>query len=274
MAARATGPRQAVILAGGKGSRLAPFTTVLPKPLLPVGDRAILETVLLQLAASGVKRVTIAVGHLAHLIEAVLGDGRVHGLEIDYHREDEPLGTIGPLATMTDLDEHFIVMNGDVLTTLDYAELFRAHLTAGDALTIATHVRTLESDYGVLQLDGYTGATRRVAGFSEKPKLELAVSMGVYVLDRRVCRHIPVREAFDLPDLVGRLLLEGEQVGSYRYDGLWLDIGRRDDYEQATNAFDANRATLLPERPADPPQRIPRRRFARGPRDDRDVVAH
>jgi NDP-mannose synthase len=238
-------PRQAVILAGGRGTRLGPYTTVLPKPLLPIGDGPILDVVLTQLSGQGFNDITLAVGYLAHLIEAVFKDGSKLGVSLRYHFENQPLGTVGPLATMDHLDETFLVMNGDVLTTLDYNELYDAHVAAGNLLTIATHVRTVHSDYGVLDLDGATGATQRVTDFREKPKIDHTVSMGVYVLDRRVCEHVPCDEPFDLPQLVWRLLEAGERVGAFGYDGFWLDIGRHEDYAAAIEQFDELRPALL-----------------------------
>jgi NDP-sugar pyrophosphorylase family protein len=255
---------QAVILAGGRGSRLAPYTTVLPKPLLPIGDEPILEVVIRQLGLYGFSDITLAVGYLAHLIEAVLQDGSRHGVSIQYHHELEPLGTVGPLATMDHLDDAFLMLNGDVLTTLDYRAFYAAHIASGNALTLATHVRTVRSDYGVLDLDGHSGATRRVIGFREKPEIDHSVSMGVYILSGHVRKYIPAGERFDLPDLVWRLLEAGEPVGSFVYDGFWLDIGRHDDYAQAIERYDDLKDQLLPtlEGPAAPVREIFAGRFA------------
>ena len=234
--------RRAVVLAGGRGSRLAPYTTVLPKPLMPVADRPILDIVLRQLRAAGFDDVTLAVGHLAHLIRAVLGDGSAHDLSIRYNDEPEPLGTAGPLASIAGLDGTFLMLNGDVLTTLDYRELVLAHEHAGNALTIATHRRTVRTDYGVLHTDGSLGSTHRVLDYDEKPELRYTVSMGVYVLEPAAVAHVVPGRRMDLPDLVLALLAAGAQVGSYPYDGYWLDIGREDDYRRAQ--ADADR--LLP----------------------------
>jgi NDP-sugar pyrophosphorylase family protein len=239
--------RRAVILAGGRGSRLAPYTTVLPKPLLPVGDRAILDIVVHQLRRAGFDELTIAVGHLAHLIAAVFGDGCGHDVQITYHMERTPRGTAGPLATIDGLDETFLMLNGDVLTTLDFRAFVRAHRESGNALTIATHRRDVNIDYGVLHTDGNAGSTERVVGYDEKPTLSYTVSMGVYALEPSVREHIPADAPFDLPDLVQALLAAGEPVGSHPYDGYWLDIGRHDDYEQAIAEFDDLLPRLLPE---------------------------
>jgi NDP-sugar pyrophosphorylase family protein len=235
--------RRAVVLAGGRGSRLAPYTAVLPKPLMPVGERAILEIVLRQLCAAGFDDVTLAVGHLSHLIRAVLGDGRSNGTSLRYHEEVEPLGTAGPLATIPDLGQTFLMLNGDVLTTLDFRALVAAHEAAGNVLTIATHRRTVMTDYGVLRTDGRRGATDRVLEYDEKPELDYTVSMGVYVLEREAVEHVPRGRYYDLPDLVIALLEAEAPVGSYPYDGYWLDIGREDDYRIAQ--ADAER--LVPE---------------------------
>ena len=238
--------RRAVILAGGKGSRLGPYTTVIPKPLLPVGDRAILDVVVTQLRNLGFTDLTIAVGYLAHLVRAVMGDGSQFGVNIDYCEEEEPLGTVGPLANIDGLDESFLVMNGDVLTALNYAELVNVHREAGNILTIASHRRTVRSDYGVLHLDGQAGETRLVTDFEEKPETPYVVSMGVYVMEPRALDFIDEGDYLDLPDLVLRLLEVGEPVGSYLYEGYWLDIGRHEDYEKAIIEFEEFKEIFLP----------------------------
>jgi NDP-sugar pyrophosphorylase family protein len=233
--------RRAVILAGGKGTRLAPYTTVLPKPLMPIGDRAILDVVVRQLAGYGFTDLVFAVGYLAHLIKAVFGDGSSFGVSIDYHEEDEPLGTAGPLARVDHMDDTLLALNGDVLTSLDYREVWEAHRRAGNALTIATHRRTVRSEYGVLEVNG-SGEVQPVTGYDEKPEIPYIVSMGVYVVEPRAIEHIPPGKRFDIPDLVLALLDAGEPVGSYPFDGYWLDIGRHDDYEQALADYE----TILP----------------------------
>jgi NDP-mannose synthase len=244
--------RRAVILAGGKGSRLGPYTTVLPKPLLPVGDRAILDIVVHQLRDLGFTDLTLAVGYLSHLVQAVMGDGSKHGVRIDYHVEEEPLGTIGPLATIEGLDESFMVMNGDVLTALNFAELVDIHRESGNLLTIASHRRIVKADYGVLHVDDSAGTNSQVTGFEEKPEMPYVVSMGVYVLEPRVLDYIQEGEYLDLPDLVLRLLEDGERVGSHLYDGYWLDIGRHEDYERAIVEFEQLRPMFLSEAAATP----------------------
>jgi NDP-sugar pyrophosphorylase family protein len=235
--------RRAVVLAGGRGSRLAPYTTVLPKPLMPVGERPILEILLRQLAAAGLDDVTLAVGHLAHLVRAVVGDGSAHGVAIRYHEEQRALGTAGPLASIPDLDGTFLLVNGDVLTTLDFRALIRAHQDAGNELTIATHRRVVRADYGVLHTDGTLGATRRVTGYDEKPELAYTVSMGVYVLEPAAVRRLQPGDRRDFPELVHALLASGAAVGSYLFDGYWLDIGREDDFRRAQQ----DAGSVLPE---------------------------
>jgi NDP-mannose synthase len=238
--------RRAVILAGGKGTRLAPYTTVLPKPLMPIGDRAILDVIVRQLAFHGFTDQVFAVGHLAHLIRAVFGDGSDYGVSITYHEEREPLGTAGPLSLIDPAGDTLLVLNGDVLTSLDYAELFEQHRADGSALTVATHRRVLRSEYGVLHVEG-DGRLQRVLDYEEKPEIAYTVSMGVYVLDARALSVIPRGERFDIPDLVLALLAAGERVGSYLFDGYWLDIGRHDDYEQALQDYETILPRLIPE---------------------------
>jgi NDP-sugar pyrophosphorylase family protein len=224
---------QAVILAGGRGTRLAPYTSILPKPLMPVGERSVLEVVIDQLSDCGVRRVTFCVGYLAHLIQAVF-DQRANGdIEIVYSHEQEALGTAAPLRLVEGLDETFLVMNGDVLTRIDYADLVRHHRRSKNMLTIATHRRSITINYGMLHLD----VSARVRGFEEKPEIESPVSMGIYVMEPAVLDYIPEGQFFDFPDVVRALLEAGEPVGAYRFDGMWFDIGRPDDYAQAVTAW-------------------------------------
>jgi len=227
---------RAVVLAGGKGTRLAPYTSVLPKPLMPIGDRSILELVLGQLRDSGIDDVTLCVGYLSHLIRAVLDNSRHGGAEISYVQEEEALGTAAPMRLVDGLDSTFIAMNGDVLTRLDYTDLIRHHRQDENILTIATRARPIQIDYGVLQL-GTNGSSNRVRGYVEKPKMTSTVSMGIYVLEPQALDYIPRDGYFDFPDLVQALLKADERVGAYQYDGMWFDIGRRDDYERAVSAW-------------------------------------
>lgn len=232
----------AVILAGGKGVRLLPYTTTLPKPLVPIGDRyAILEIVLHQLARRGFRTATLAVGHLGHLIRAFVGDGARWGLRVDYTMEEAPLGTIGPLLMMRDrLPDDFLVMNGDILTDLDYVGLLEEHTAAGAALTIATYPRMVDIDFGVLKTeDGH------VTEFVEKPSLDYRVSMGVYAVSRDVLARYEPGLPLGFDELVLDQLADGRQPREYRFDGYWLDIGRPDDYDRANAEFDGLRPVLL-----------------------------
>ncbi len=234
---------QAVILAGGRGTRLAPYTTTVPKPLMPLGDMPILEVVLRQLRSAGFDRVAIAVGHLAGLIQAFFQDGSQLGVDICYSLEPEPLGTAGPLTLIPNLDETFVVMNGDTLTTLDYGHLVEHHRASGAAATIATHERSVQIDFGILE----EGADGQVKEYIEKPSYDYRVSMGVYVFERRILEFIGRGQRLDFPDLVRLLLDRGERVQSYPFDGYWLDIGRHSDYELAAEEFQAKRDLFLPE---------------------------
>ncbi len=234
---------RAVILAGGEGTRLRPYTTVLPKPLMPVGNYPIAEIIVRQLRRCGVTSCTFAVGYLQQLIEAYFGDGSSFGVEIDYLRENRPLGTAGPLAALTNFNEPLLVLNGDILTDLDYSELYRYHLDRSHDLTIASHAKSVRVDLGVLDLDQYGN----LVDYIEKPEYAFQVSMGVYVFSPSVLEFIQPDERLDFPDLVRGLLRAGRSVGCYRFDGLWLDIGRTDDYQVATETFEIHRDRLLPD---------------------------
>ncbi len=220
---------RAIILAGGRGTRLKPYTSILPKPLMPIGDRAILEITVDRLVESGISDITLCVGHLAHLIEAVF-NGRPRNARFRYVREEAPLGTAGPLHLVEDLTETFLLMNGDLLTDLDFSTLIEAHRSARNVVTIATHERRDTIDYGVLHVE--EGEFPRLLRYEEKPEIALTVSMGIYVLEPSALEHIPAGY-FDFPDLIRALLENGKRVGTFPFPGYWLDIGRRDDYEQA-----------------------------------------
>jgi NDP-mannose synthase len=236
---------RAVLLAGGEGRRLRPYTAVLPKPLMPIGDRPIMDVIVRQLRRAGVGRITVATGYLSELIEVFFGDGSKYGVPIDYFREDEPLGTVGALALIGGLDDDFLVMNGDVLTDLDYARLFEDHRATGAAATIATQKREVEISLGVLQCDDEADATR-VTDYLEKPRIDYRASMGVYCFSPEVIEHIEPTRRLDFPDLVLRLIARGLTVRAWPSTAYWLDIGRRDDYELALDEFDRMRARLLP----------------------------
>jgi NDP-mannose synthase len=239
---------RAVIFAGGPGTRLRPFTTVLPKPLMPVGDRPILDIVITQLARHGFTRITIASGYLSELIEAFFRDGTAYGVAIDYHIERERLGTVGALALIDDLhdEEQFLVMNGDILTDLDYRMFVEAHRDAGVAATIATHQKSVEVSLGVMKFDDPEDATR-LTHFIEKPTYHYEVSMGVYCFSREVLEFVERDVPLDFPDLMTTLLANGRTVRGHRFGGYWMDIGRHEDYQDAIDEFEEYRSRLLPE---------------------------
>jgi NDP-mannose synthase len=230
---------RAVILAGGRGTRLAPYTSILPKPLMPVGDRPILEIVLDQLATAGVNSITLSVGYLSHLIRAVLNGRWEDRIQLEYVQESEPLGTATPLKLVDGLDDTFLVMNGDVLTALDHRDLVRDHWRTGSMLTIATHERRVKIDYGIIHRD----ESNRIIAFEEKPEISAHVSMGVYVMEPEVLDFIS-DERMDFPELVEALLEAGLPVASYPYDGLWFDLGRHDDFQAAVTAWMGREETV------------------------------
>ena len=232
---------KAIILAGGKGTRLAPYTKVLPKPLMPIGDMPILEIILRQLKYAGIDEVILTVGHLAGLLQAFFQDGRNLGIKISYSFEDNPLGTAGPLAMVEGLDDTFLVCNGDVLTTLDLRELVAYHKEFGAVATIATHTRNVRVDLGVIQFNG----NQEIVSYKEKPSFTYHVSMGIYVFEPRVLKYIERNQYLDFPDLVLRLLGRGEKVIGYPFEGYWQDLGRADDYEQAVDEFPMLRDQIL-----------------------------
>jgi NDP-sugar pyrophosphorylase family protein len=226
-----------VILAGGRGRRLEPYTSVLPKPLMPIGNRSILEILVHQVADAGFAHVTLCVGYLSHLIRAVFDNGHDSHLSVTYVKEEEPLGTAAPLRLVPDLDSTFVAMNGDLLTTIDYVEFLEHHRASGNVLTIASHKRRHVSDYGVLRF-GDDADPLRVSAYDEKPELTLDVSMGIYALEPEALEFIPADEPSDFPDLVRSLLLAGKRVGAFPYEGLWLDIGRHEDYAKAVELWE------------------------------------
>jgi NDP-sugar pyrophosphorylase family protein len=225
---------RAVILAGGKGTRLLPYTTVIPKPLMPVGNKPILEVIIWQLKNYGFSHVTMAVGHLAELIEAYFGDGTRFGINIDYSREDEPLGTIGSLSLIDGLDETFLVMNGDILTDLNYLELVEFHKKQQGLATIATYNKKVNIDLGILEMD----KNSQVKKYIEKPTLDHNVSMGVYVFEPEILNFIKPDVYLDFPDLVLSLIEADKKVVGFSFDGYWLDIGRHEDYVRAQEEID------------------------------------
>ncbi|MFH1744537.1 MAG: sugar phosphate nucleotidyltransferase [bacterium] len=232
-----------VILAGGKGHRLRPFTWVLPKPLVPIGDVSVLEIVVRQLKYYGFNRITMAVGYRADLIMAVMGDGHKFDVQIEYAVEEKPLGTIGPLTQLRDFTDTILVMNGDTLTDLNYLDFLNYHTRQGGLATIATVQRHTAIDFGTLTCD----ENNRVVSFSEKPSFDYTVSMGIYAFEPRMIEWIPEGEPFGFDQLMERLLKAGEQVNVYPFNGRWLDIGRLEDYEYAIEEFRQHRAVYFPD---------------------------
>lgn len=232
---------KAVVLAGGKGTRLAPYTKILPKPLMPIGDMPILEILLRQMKRSGIDDVILTVGNLSELLRAFFQDGSRFGLKIHYSYEDCPLGTAGPLSLIGDLEDTFLVSNGDVLTTLDIHALIDYHRKHKAIATIASHVRNVHIDLGVIR----TTLENEIIGYIEKPTYELFVSMGIYVFEPSILSYIEYKRYLDFPDLVLKLIEAGERVMSYPYGGYWMDLGRIEDYEQAVKDFETLKDQLL-----------------------------
>jgi NDP-sugar pyrophosphorylase family protein len=231
---------EAVILAGGKGTRLHPYTAEIPKPLVTVGDTPIIEILLRQMKKCGVTKVHVAVNHLAHLIMAVLGDGERLGVDIVYSHEKKALSTVGPIKLIKNLPEHFIVANGDILTALDFNTLFHHHVSSQAIITVATHRRISKIDYGVMEL----GENGSLTGFREKPEYTFTVSMGVYVFSREILKLVPSERKFGFDDLMFTLLEHKERVNLFPFNGYWLDIGRPEDYELANADIEKVRSLI------------------------------
>jgi NDP-sugar pyrophosphorylase family protein len=223
-----------VILAGGKGARLKPYTKALPKPLMPVGEYPILDILLRQLGSQGFKRITLAVGYLAGLIQAYFKQGQDWGVELEYAHETTPLGTAGPIASLPRDERALLVLNGDLLTTLDFADIVRFHYKNRSVATIGTKRRTETVRFGVVET---TANGREITQYKEKPNLDYLVSMGIYVFSPTVRDYIPRSQKFDFPELVKRLLDNKERVLAYESDAYWMDIGRPDDYQRANEDF-------------------------------------
>ncbi len=220
---------RAVILAGGKGTRLKPYTITLPKPLVPVGEEPIMKLLLESLKKQGIKETVICVNHMGNLIEAYFGDGSEYGMQIRYSREQKPLGTVAPIKLIQGLPEDFLVMNGDVLTNLSFRKLFLEHKINDAILTVATHARNVHIDYGVIGHD----PDYFVNSFVEKPDYDVNVCMGIYAFNKRVFDYVPENTYFGFDDLMHKLLDNGEKVKIFEHKGYWLDIGSPEDYEKA-----------------------------------------
>jgi len=234
---------QAVILAGGKGTRLKPYTTVFPKPLMPIDNYPILEIVIKQLKYYGFNNIVMAVGYLKELLHAFFNDGKKWNVNISYSVEEKPIGTAAPLKLVKRLQDNFLVMNGDILTNLDYDEFFKYHKNSGSLCTIAMYKKKVKIDLGVLK----TNKNNKLYDYIEKPTLDYNVSMGVYAFKKEVLNYIPENEYFDFPNLIKKLLKNNKKVLGYPFSGYWLDIGRPDDYETAIKEFEKYKSEFLKE---------------------------
>ena len=227
---------KAIILAGGKGTRLAPYTTILPKPLMPVGHKPILEIILRQLIFYGFKDITLAVGYLAEIIQAYFQNNSYiagKGIKMKYVREDKPLGTAGSLYLTGDIKEPFLVMNGDILTTIDFKKLVEFHKKQDAALTVAAHRRKVQIDLGVIKTD----SNSTLKDYLEKPTHEYLVSMGIYIYSPRALKYIEPKKHLDFPEIVMRLVNNKEKVATYISEDFWLDIGKPEDHARAIEEF-------------------------------------
>ncbi len=233
--------KRAIILAGGKGTRLYPYTWVLPKPLMPIGEMPILEVIIKQLAGAGFNHITLAVNHMAEIIAAFFGDGSKWGIKIDYSLEDKPLSTMAPLKLIGNLPENFLIMNGDVLTDLNYSNLYDMHIKHNNVFTISSYNRSQLNDYGVLEVND----KRKLYGFKEKPTTYFEVSMGVYIANRRIVETIPANTFYGFDHLMLDLIKLNTPATVVRHSGYWLDIGRADDYHVAIEKFEKERAIFL-----------------------------
>ncbi|MGG1551498.1 sugar phosphate nucleotidyltransferase [Paenibacillus ferrarius] len=235
---------EAVIMTGGKGMRMAPYTKVLPKGLLPVGEQPILEIIVKQLRNYGFTSITMACGYLSGLIQTYFGDGSSRGISISYYVEKEPLGTVGPIRLIQRRSSPFLLINCDVLTTLDFAGFRDFHMTGGSILTIASQKRGIPIELGVLETQ-----EEYVTNFIEKPTRSAYVSMGIYMMNPEIADYIPAGSYFDIPDLIHKLLAAGEKVRHYENNDFWLDIGRPSDYTRANEEFGKLKSLLLPGEP-------------------------
>lgn len=233
---------QAIILAGGKGRRLMPYTTVLPKPLMPIGDYPIIEVILRQLKHYGFGKATICTGYLHELVHAYLDSNRSLNIDLSYTHEEKPLGTIGPLRLIENLDDTFLVMNGDILTDIDYNELIIAHQQRGAIATVATYQRDAHIDFGVLNKN----EDCKIIAFREKPTYHFDVSMGIYIFSKRILDFVPADTPFGFDQLMYALIDKDESVYSFPFSGYWLDIGRPDDYERSIEEFERYKDRFLP----------------------------
>ena len=221
-------PLQAVIMAGGFGTRLRPLTEDLPKPMLPIGDQPVMELMLERLGRAGIKRVNITTHYLPEKIREHFGDGQLFGVELKYVNEERPLGTAGAIGLMEPADTPLLVINGDILTKVDFKAMLKYHRKHKADLTVGVRQYDLEVPYGVLECEG-----PYVRGLKEKPKYHFLVNAGIYLLAPSVYQYIPAGERFDMTDLIERLLEDERLVASFPIVEYWLDIGEPSDYQQA-----------------------------------------
>lgn len=232
---------RAIILAGGKGTRLRPYTLVLPKPLIPVGDLPILEIVVKQLVENGFNHITMAVNHQAEMIKAFFGDGSKWNVKIDYSLESKPLSTMGPLKLIPDLPENFLIMNGDILTDINFSELMQNHIYSKNVFSLPSIKHVVGCEYGVLIAD----ESGKVKSFVEKPKTNYNISIGIYIANKKIMQFIPENEFFGFDHLMDALLKNNYHVQLIPFDGYWLDIGRPEDYQKAIEVFETEKKRFL-----------------------------
>ncbi len=231
-----------VILAGGRGSRLKPYTSVLPKPLIPVCDVPILEILVHQLRSQGFRRLILAVNHHEGLLRSYFGDGSAFGVDVSYSKERRALGTIGPLHLVADrLPEHFLVMNGDLLTDMSFRTCLDRHVLSRRSLTVGTSFRVVRIGDGVIE----TNDASEITGFREKPTMRFRISNGVYAMSRSVLDYVRTDRPFGMDELVLAMLRDGAPVGTQHHEGEWYDIGCAADLERANVAFAGNRTRFL-----------------------------
>lgn len=233
--------KRAVILAGGKGTRLRPYTVVLPKPLMPIGEYPIIEVIVRQLVSAGFDHITMAVNHQAEIIKAFFTDGSKWGIKIDYSYEDKALSTMAPLKLVQDLPDDFLIMNGDVLTDLDYSEFYDYHCQNDNIFSVSSYKREIKTEYGVLEV----GDDNKLSGFSEKPVFNFDVSMGIYMANKKILDYIPEDTSYGFDDLMLKLIEINNPASIKSHNGYWLDIGRSDDYMKAVEEFDGMKDKFL-----------------------------
>lgn len=233
---------RAVLLAGGKGTRLYPYTAVFPKPLVPLGDKPILEILVRQLRSHGFSHITLCVGHLAYLIKSYFNNGESLDVEIDYSIEKKPLGTVAPLALIKNLPDTFLVANGDLLTDADFGKMLKNHQKKKAALSVGVYKRHEKIELGVLDVKNDS-----IVGYREKPEFDFSVSAGLYIFEKRILKYVPRNQYFDFPTLVNVLIKKGEKVIPFEIEGFWLDIGRPDDYQIAIEKYKQQKELFLKE---------------------------